>query len=158
MKTFSLYLSRRHVCRSINSYLLTSDLKPNSPNNIYSMLNQWLGESLCLWIYLGVGILVLLMLSLRQYTSDLSRGGKVDSNRSGDWDRLPAEKKKKNKWILDFVYVLIFKTLISIFIVLYNVRFRTYVEKQCPWKGTGVEFGAAARDGFEVTFEVLRGS
>lgn len=32
------------------------------------------------------------------------------------------------------------------------------VEKQCPWKGTGVEFGAAARDGFEVTFEVLRGS
>ena len=60
--------------------------------------------------------------------------------------------------MLDFVYLLIFKIFISRFIVLYNVRFRTYVEKQCPWRGTVVEFGAAARDGFEVTFEVLRGS
>lgn len=60
--------------------------------------------------------------------------------------------------MLDFVYLLIFKTLISRFIILYKVRFRTYVEKQCPWRGSEVEFGAAERDGFEVTFEVLRGS
>ena len=60
--------------------------------------------------------------------------------------------------MLDFVYLLIFKFFISRFIVRYKVRYRTYVEKQCPWKGNGVEFGAAARDGFEVTFEVLHGS
>lgn len=45
-------------------------------------------------IYLGVGIFVLpARLSLRQYASDLSRGGKVASIRSGDWDRLPAESE-----------------------------------------------------------------
>lgn len=47
--------------------------------------------------YLGVGIFVLpAKLSLRQYASDLSLGGNVDSSRSGDWDLLPAEKRTTN--------------------------------------------------------------
>ena len=48
-------------------------------------------------VYLGVGIFVLpARLSLRQYVSDLSRGGKVASSRSGEWDRLPADKRTTN--------------------------------------------------------------
>ena len=50
--------------------------------------------------YLGVGIFVFpARLSLRQYASDLSRGGKVASSRSGDWDRLPAGSEQETSHV-----------------------------------------------------------